>query len=239
MENMKHWQNDFKKTPVTYILTIAMIGVYVIEVALAHNFVINVDVLYRMGAMFAPSIIGQGEWWRLLTAGFLHGSLIHLLSNLVVLYWFGKILESYLGKLGFGLLFLTSVLGGNVVSLWLDAWQTVSVGASGGVFGMFGAIVVLGTLAKQPNMWRDQVKSMLVLVGLSVIYSLISPGISVTGHIGGFVNGLLLTTGLMWRKPLQNQFKVKPLWNGLSWLVTMCAYVAIISLIMSQYGGLR
>ncbi|WP_185696046.1 rhomboid family intramembrane serine protease [Weissella viridescens] len=236
MKNKEGWRARIQARPMTWFLTLLMIVIFLIEMLLSKSIQIKSLVLYQMGATYPPSII-DGQWWRLITAGFLHGSPLHLIGNMVVFVWLGEVIEGVLGSLAVGVLFLNSVIAGNLLSLWVDPWQTLSVGASGGIFGFFAAFIVFWLLARQPDQWQEQAKSMAVMFVLMIILSLMTPSVSVSGHVGGFIGGLLLTAGVMWRRPLQRIFKIK-LWGiCLSWLITISIYGTVVMLSLQRWGG--
>ena len=97
--------------------------------------------LYEKGALFGP-LVADGEWWRLITTAFLHAGLLHLVFNMLALWWFGRILEGSLGHWRFLGLYIASALAGSAGALLLSP-DTPTVGASGAVFGIFGAGLVL------------------------------------------------------------------------------------------------
>jgi membrane associated rhomboid family serine protease len=130
-----------------------------------------------------PSAIAQGEWWRLLTSTLLHGSILHLLFNMYALYWLGPQLERTLGHSRFAALYVLSALGGSVASYWFSDLQTVSVGASGAIFGLITATIVIG------RQMRTDVSQLVVLLGINVVSGFAQPGIDWRAHFGGAVTG--------------------------------------------------
>lgn len=145
--------------------------------------------------LHAPSV-AIGDWWRLVTGGFMHAGLLHLFMNMFLLWLLAQELEPALGGWRFGLLYVVSLLGGSLgaVALHPDA---VTVGASGAIFGLMGALVVLQLRAHQ-NPWRSGIAG---LVLLNVAFTFLVPGISIGGHLGGLVAGAfggLLVTPRTW-----------------------------------------
>lgn len=139
--------------------------------------------VYENGVTFGPAIAG-GEWWRVVTGGFLHASPLHLLMNMFLLWLLSKELEPSLGHLRFGLLYLVSLVGG-AVGVMLLSPNDPTLGASGAVFGLMGALVVLQLRARQ-NPWSTGLGG-LVLINVVITFAI--PGISVGGHIGGLLTG--------------------------------------------------
>lgn len=126
-----------------------------------------------------------GQWYRLITAAFLHGGVMHLLFNALALYILGQQVETVLGHARYAALWVLSALGGSVLSLLL-AREELSVGASGAIFGLFGAVFVIGR--------RLQLDTRFVigLLAVNLLITFLVPNISWTGHIGGLATGLLL-----------------------------------------------
>ena len=96
---------------------------------------------YVNGVLYGP-LVAQGDWWRLVTAGFLHGSLVHIFFNMLMLWWFGRPLEELLGRGRFIAVYLIAVLAGSAGALLLSS-DVPTLGASGGVFGILGAGLIL------------------------------------------------------------------------------------------------
>lgn len=142
-------------------------------------------------ALSAPAT-ANGWWWTAITAGFLHFGPIHLLINMFTLYVFGRNIEQALGRVRFGVLYGLSLLGGSAAVLWFGLENTVTVGASGAIFGLIAAELVLFLRMKlDPT-------SLLVMIGVNVIASFTLSNISWLGHLGGFVAGALVTLGFVY-----------------------------------------
>lgn len=136
-----------------------------------------------MGQTFG---VAGGEWWRIITGGFLHGGIIHLGFNMLVLWLLGSQLERALGPVRFLTLYVASLLAGAFGVLLLNP-TAMTVGASGAIFGLLGAAVVLQRAAGI-NWWRSGLGTLLVI---NLLITFTVPGISVGGHIGGLLGGLL------------------------------------------------
>jgi rhomboid protease GluP len=148
----------------------------------------------RDGGLLAPAVEDQGEWWRVLTSGFLHISWEHFLSNMLALLFLGLLLGNALGAARFVIVYLGSLLAGSGFVL-LFSPDSLTVGASGAVFGLAGAGLVVA--------WRQRRILFFVLVAAwavtNVLFTLSTPGISVAGHFGGLLGGALL--GLLFSPP--------------------------------------
>lgn len=137
------------------------------------------------GGLFGPAV-AAGDWWRIVTAGFLHAGLFHLFFNMFALYILGGLLEPAIGKLRFGLIYAVSILGGSFGAL-VASPDALTVGASGGIFGLMGAAVIV-----MRSRGINPMESGLGLwIGLNLLITFTVPGISIGGHIGGLVGGSL------------------------------------------------
>jgi membrane associated rhomboid family serine protease len=148
--------------------------------------------LYVRGALFIRGqladgeVVGlaEGEWYRLLTAAFLHAGLLHLGFNMLMLWWIGAPLEEAMGRARFLLLYVVSGLAGSAGAL-LYSPEAVTVGASGAVFGLLGAAFVL---ERQAGIRGGPVMTIIIL---NVALSFLVSGISIGGHLGGLAGGAL------------------------------------------------
>jgi len=131
--------------------------------------------------------IDQGEYWRLVTSGFLHTGLFHLLFNMFALYILGGMLEPAIGRLKFGVVYFVSLLAGSFGALLLTP-DGATAGASGAIFGLMGAAVIvmrdrgINPMESGIGLW----------IGLNLLITFTIPGISIGGHIGGLIGGLLV-----------------------------------------------
>ncbi len=146
--------------------------------------------LWHWGGNFRPSLL-QGEWWRLLTGIFLHGGFTHLASNMVSLMFIGYLLEGRLGRLRYALAYLISGIGASLASaVWHPA--TVSIGASGAIFGLYGVFLVFMFAKIFPKDFRRQ---FLRITLVFIIYNLAmgySGNIDNAAHMGGLLSGVLM-----------------------------------------------
>jgi len=169
---------------VTRILIAANVVVYLIGVAQGAGINDPGGKLYVDWLLFGPAV-ADGDWWRLITSAFLHASIIHIMFNMLALWWLGAPVEMALGRLRFILLYLVSGLAGSAGALLLDP-TAFTVGASGAIFGMLGAGLILeyqatGVLAG----------NYLTLIVINLVLTFAVPGISIGGHLGGLVGGAL------------------------------------------------
>jgi membrane associated rhomboid family serine protease len=130
--------------------------------------------------------VAEGEWYRLVTGGFLHGSLLHLGFNMFVLWVLGKQLEPALGRLGFTAVYFSSMLAGSLGVMLLEP-EALTVGASGAVFGLFGYAVV-AQYARGINPLQTGLGA---IIALNLVFTFVVPGISIGGHVGGLLGGFV------------------------------------------------
>jgi membrane associated rhomboid family serine protease len=135
--------------------------------------------------LFGPAV-ADGEWYRLITSGFVHANALHLLMNMFVIWVVGRELEPLLGRVRFGLLYMASLLAGSAGALLMNP-NALTVGASGAAFGLMGALAV-GMRLRGIDIWRTGVGTVLVI---NLLFTFAVPGISIGGHLGGLVGGLV------------------------------------------------
>ncbi len=181
---------------VTLILIAINVVVYIIEFwRSGFSTEISSQVLLEMGAMFAPVITSPVDLYRLITPMFLHMDVLHLLFNMVALYSVGVTLERILGHGNFLLLYLIGGITGNAVcyaASMISGDNALSAGASTSVFGLFVAVVMLAVLFKGNRRVISQYsRSMLAIIVINIVYTLLVPNISIAGHLGGAVGGLI------------------------------------------------
>lgn len=138
--------------------------------------------------------VGQGEWYRIFTVALVHGGLTHLGFNMWALYILGTPIEHAFGRVRFLTIFIISLIAGSLTSLALAAQNQVSVGASGAIFGLFGAFAVVGK-----RIGAD-VRSIVVLIGINFALDFILPNIDWHAHLGGLVGGALAALVILRKK---------------------------------------
>jgi membrane associated rhomboid family serine protease len=180
-------------------VTMALIGlnvlVYAAELAMGGNLSSGTgNTIYDHGALIAnavyadgsPAGVANGEWWRLITSAFLHYGPLHLGMNMFSLYFVGSILEQVIGRWRFVLLYVVSGLSGAAGALLVTP-NSPTVGASGAIFGVLGALLILerrGHIATGGQV--------LGLIVLNLVFTFAVPGISIGGHVGGLIAGVVL-----------------------------------------------
>jgi membrane associated rhomboid family serine protease len=177
----------FSAIPATYVLIAVNVIVFLVEIASGAGglSVSGASKFFREFALFGPSV-AEGEWYRLVTSGFLHVSIIHIGFNMFLLLILGRLLEPALGTPRFLVLYFASLLAGSFGALVAEP-NALTVGASGAVFGLAGAVFVI---ARGRGM--DQLAGEIgFLIVFNLVWSFVGSNISVGGHVGGLVGGTI------------------------------------------------
>jgi membrane associated rhomboid family serine protease len=143
-------------------------------------------VVVNDGVLFGPAIVHQHEYWRLITSGFLHDGLLHILFNMLFLWIIGPQLETAIGSLNFAVVYFVSLFAGSFGALLFQP-DVPTLGASGALFGLLGALMVIAH-DRGISIWRSGLGPILVI---NIVFSLAVRNISIGGHLGGFVGGLV------------------------------------------------
>jgi rhomboid protease GluP len=179
-----------KRNATTGLITL-ICGFYLLELlkpALSEKlFLVNRAIL-RDGMVHG---VGQGEWYRILTVALVHAGFTHLAFNMWALFVLGNPIEQAFGRTRLLTIFFVSLVTGSLASLGLAAQNQVSVGASGAIFGLFGAFAVAGR-----KIGAD-VRSILVLIGINFALDFIIPHIDWHAHLGGLIGGAITATFLL------------------------------------------
>lgn len=141
------------------------------------------------GALVAEQIgVANGEWYRMISSGFLHSGLLHIAFNMYFIWVFGQLLEPFLGRARYALLYTVGLLGGAIGAMLYSAPNDITVGASGAAFALLGASLAMAKLRNIDGLTNN----LLMIAGINFAIGFI-PGlnISIGGHLGGFVVGLL------------------------------------------------
>ena len=180
-----------RSVPATPVVTQALIAinvlVFIAEAASGAQLGAgHTGTIYDKGALFGPAIAHQHQYWRIISSGFLHDGLFHLFVNMISLYFVGSALEPAIGRVNFLAVYLVSLLCGSFGALWFSP-GIPTLGASGAIFGIFGALIVVARRRGIP-IWQSGLGYVLVF---NLIFSLSVRGISVGDHLGGLVGGLI------------------------------------------------
>lgn len=169
---------------VTKVLIALNVGVYLLELAAGGDVNGTRNEIYVDGVLYGP-FVAAGDWWRLFTSMFLHYGPIHLGFNMLALWWFGAAVEQVLGRGRYLLLYVVSGLAGSAGAL-IDSPEAATVGASGALFGILGAALVL---ERQRTFVLGG--GALGIIALNLVFTFALPGIAIGGHLGGLTGGAL------------------------------------------------
>ena len=178
---------------VTQALIGINVGIYLLQLLMGAGLSARTGWIYEHGVLVSTALdssgqvvgVAEGDWWRLVTAMFLHYGPLHLGMNMLVLWFIGPPLEDYFGHGRYALVYLVSGLAGSAGALiWSP--NALTVGASGAIWGIMGAALVLE--ARRTYVFGGQAMGLVVL---NLAFTFLVPGVSIGGHVGGLVGGAL------------------------------------------------
>ena len=177
-------RNTRSGAPVTYVLIALNVMVFVageLDPSLGQR-------MFQDGSHFPP-LVAAGEWWRSLTAVFLHGGFTHVLFNMWALFVFGPALEHRFGSISFASLYLACGIGGSALyqAVGRDA---PAVGASGAIFGLMGALLATVYRQRHTPAGRAMFSQLLLLLGINLAIPFIVPNVAWEAHLGGLMAGV-------------------------------------------------
>lgn len=219
----------FAVTPKAFFTPLILTANVAVFVAMVVNgvgiFQPAIDDLIRWGADFGP-LTFTGEWWRIVTNTFLHIGLIHLALNMWVLNNIGRVVERMYGNALFILIYLAAGITGSLASLWMNP-ETVSAGASGAIFGLYGALLGFSLRQKHAipkSILKELQSSSIGFVAYNVIYGFSIAGIDNAAHLGGLFGGTVL--GYVAAMPLEVNVRKAALPQR---LLQTCAVFAVLA----------
>ena len=155
--------------------------------------------MFNYGALYEPAVFEQGEWWRIFTVMFLHGSISHYIFNTIFgLFIIGSALERFIGSFKYALVYFISGIGSSFTILlfyFFSGDPVLTVGASGAIYGVLGTFLYLTINHPEKFNPRD-VSGIKGLIIINVIFTFLASGISIGGHIGGLITGYLIAAVL-------------------------------------------
>jgi membrane associated rhomboid family serine protease len=173
--------------------------------------------IYRSFAL-VPVAVAHGEWWRLVSSTFLHYNVPHIVFNMWALYVIGVPLERLLGRVRFLVLYLLAGIGGGIMSFALGNHLESAAGASGAIFGLFGAFFVV---ARRRNL---ETGGIVALIAINLVFSFTFSGIDWRGHVGGLIVGSAVAAVLVWAPPGPQRTRIQ------------AAGCAVIALVLAASG---
>ncbi|MBY7143372.1 rhomboid family intramembrane serine protease [Virgibacillus sp. NKC19-3] len=148
----------------------------------------SIDHLIEFGAKYNPAIVEEGQWWRIISSMFLHIGFLHLLMNMLAVYYLGTLVERMYGSWRFFVIYFLAGIAGGLASF---AFSTnVSAGASGALFGLFGAILFFGCIHKK-LFFQTMGSGVLLLIGINIVFGFTISQIDMGAHLGGLIGGFI------------------------------------------------
>ena len=203
-EEIRQFLRQRKRVPVNTGLIILNLLVFLgVE---GTGSALDTNHMLRWGAMYAPDIFQQGEYYRLITSMFLHFGIQHLGNNMLVLLFLGDCLERNIGKIKYLLIYFLGGIGANVLSIYLEIKNGkyfISAGASGAVFAVIGALIYI-VIANRGRIENFTTRQLIVMAGLSLYFGMTSTGVDNAAHFGGLISGFILAV-LCYRRVYQRR----------------------------------
>lgn len=169
-----------------------LLGINVIMYAVMLSKGITNATLIDYGGMYSVGINATGEYWRLITAGFLHAGPMHLLMNMMSLYIVGQLLEPLLGTWRFLTVYVSAIFMGNLASYAFGLSNSISVGASSGIFGLFGIVVFLSKIFPRNAAMKVNARQYMFIIAINVLFGLGGSSVDHFAHFGGLIGGLMM-----------------------------------------------
>ena len=213
---MRRSQQNYMTTLIVVVLFI----VFIAEELLGGSE--NTSVLLKLGATYNPAIVMKNQWWRLFTALFLHIGIMHIASNAIMIWYIGQYAEPIFGHLRFLLLYLASGVGGNLLSLAFGNDNSLGAGASTALFGIMGAMAVVGFKNKESDLLSFLGRQALALAVINLLLDIFMPDVDILGHLGGLISGLLLAALLG-----DETYKQFGFWSRMLATVLLAVYVVV------------
>lgn len=157
---------------------------------------VNDRVLIADGALVPILVLQDHQWWRIITGAFLHGGWAHIGLNMLSLYWLGRFIEFALGSWRMLVVYMFSLIVSGLGVVFFSPPNTATIGASGAIFGLFGALFAIGF--KLGERGKELVRANVGILVLNLIFTFAFPGISWQAHVAGLLSGFVLTYAIFW-----------------------------------------
>ncbi len=198
---------DFINSRCKLNLAIVLINIVVFAVLEIAGDTTSPQFMVEHGAVYTPYVL-EGQYWRLITAMFLHFGFEHLAYNMFSLIFLGDILENIVGPVRYLIVYLVGGLGGNALSLFMSVQSgsyKVSAGASGAIFAVMGAFFYIA-LRNRNSFGKDGMRRLGIMVVLMIMQGLVDRGVDQSAHMGGLISGFLLGIALYHPKTHQARY---------------------------------
>jgi len=180
--------SGFNAYPATMVLIAINVIMFLVEVGKGSGgfYEIPTQTVYELGGLFGPAVSVNGDWWRIVTSGFLHFGILHIGLNMYLLFILGRLLEPSIGSPRFVFIYFASLLAGSFLALAIEP-NSLGAGASGAIFGVLGATFVIARGRR-----LDQIAGQIgFLIIFNLVFTFADGHISVGAHVGGLVAGVL------------------------------------------------
>jgi len=193
---------------ITRALILMNVLAFIWEIATGGNGVMsgNIPQNARLwdGVLAPIAVTHDHQYYRLVTAAFLHGSLTHIFMNMLSLYWLGTFVERIVGSLRFAFIYAASLIVSSFAVVYFSAPDQSTLGASGAIFGLFGALFAIGLKHGRPGMQLIRANAGVLVLNLFITFAF--PFISKQAHVGGLLCGFVTTLAIYWpRRPVRAQ----------------------------------
>ncbi|MFY9190466.1 MAG: rhomboid family intramembrane serine protease [Lawsonella sp.] len=231
-------QKTLSRSPVTWLFIAVNVAIYIIVSIQGQAFLGPADgSSILQNSVLVPFVTVQGEYWRIITSGFMHFGLMHVAFNMYALWVLGRDVEIALGSGRFAALYMASLLAGSASVLWFSPPNVATAGASGAIFGLMGAeLIVLLRL-------KLKVTGFVTVLLLNVIMGFTLPGISIQAHLGGFAAGLIVAVAFVyvpqWMSKITKKPVIKKSVNLWGWGATLLVTIAIIIALWAGVDHIR
>jgi rhomboid protease GluP len=183
------------RTPVTTLLIVLNVIAFAYEVSRVGSGLLlgggSLQALADAGALVPAFVRQNGEYWRVVTGAFLHGSVLHIAVNMYSLYVLGQFVEVIAGARQMTIIYVVSLVASGLSVVYLSSPFDVTVGASGAIFGLFGALFAIGFKLGRPGMQLVRANIGVLVLNLFITFAV--PGIAVWAHVGGLIAGFIIT----------------------------------------------
>jgi len=212
---------SFETSPVVFSLIAINVAIFLLGLT-SHQ--LQNQLIADFGA-YTPAI-QAGEWWRALTAAFLHGGFLHILFNMYFLYLFGPRLEQQIGSVSFTGIYLASAAGGSLATYAFGPANSLSIGASGALFGLFGAWMYAAFRQRGSAAGRAMFNQLGLILLINMALPLYLPEIDWRAHLGGLTTGIVIA--FLWEQLASGKRNARTLRSIISFVVFAVAMVMIL-----------
>jgi len=219
---------SFGKPRLTYFLIAINVLIFILVELTGGS--ADIEHLIHSGAKYNPYII-DGEWWRIISSMFLHIGFLHLFMNMLALYYLGHAVERIFGTLRFLIIYMLAGIGGGLASFAFTI--QVSAGASGAIFGLFGALLFFGAMHKQLFL-QTMGRNLLIIIGINIVFGFVVPQIDNSAHLGGLISGFIGATIVF----LPNNKQMVKQWLATILYVVIAVFLALYGINTHQEGSL-